>query len=826
MTVPGTLETAGSPRRRSRVRRAVLAVVALWVLYVAAFETAVRTGTAERLINRRPHKLAVAFESAHSWFPFWATAAGIEARGQTLRMRWQAHVDRASGWLVPWYLVGRRLHLAGAEAAGLELRVVRETDPDAPAPPVPTAGAAPPERDPALLPSIPPLAPPPPGPPRAPRWTIEVADFTATGVRELWADRYRLTTEARASGTLTLHLPTHELEVAECSVRFTGGTLRVGEQTLAEALAGSAELSVSRYPYREVRGLAALAHVSGRVKFAGRGSGGRFWVAALPPQEWLALDERPAEASGEIVLASGVLQPGTRVELRQDDYEARLFDFHVTGDVRGSFEVTSDAAGAKAEGRAGFHDYEIRRSAAAQPDLVGSGLTVLATTRDLQLAGLATLTAAAKVDLGQARVPDLSRLSGLIPPSAGIALVGGNGTAGGGFDLELPALTGRGALAIDLDDVTVRYTGLDLHGRMRLDLALATAALPTGRFDLAGSSVSLSEFRSPQLAGDAPPAETPADDAGWWARIDLPRGEVDLPPEPAANGQLRVHLRDSVPFINLFETRRNLPHWVERMLTVHDLQAESGFAYGRDEFTLDEFSMRFKRATIRARTRFGPEHKTGILLVSWRKLNLGLRFDDDRRRFKLVGVRDWYAQQGLDLSTAPVRVDPEETFSEEALAMVPFAGLAEQPLALADAELGEDEEATGAAPFEIVPGSLVRGDLDADGRDEAAVLLSRAAGAGPAALFLAALDEQNGRPENVATLPLGPRPAAGRLRIEGGLVELEAPPGAAAETAPADPAAAEAPPPKPEPERWRLAGNELVVVMPPPAPAVAPAPAP
>lgn len=852
MTAPETLEEDGAPRRRNRVRRVVLALVALWVLYVAAFETAVRTGVAERLINRRPHKLAVAFASAHSWFPFWATASGIEARGQTLRLRWQAHVDRASGWLVPWYLPGRRIHLAGAEAAGLELRLLRESDKGVSSAPLPSPGAAPLERDLSLLPAILPLAPPPPGPPRVPRWTIEVVAFTATGVREIWAESYRFTTEAKANGTLTLHLPTHELEVAESTIEFTAGTLRVGDQTLAEQLSGSAELAVFRYPYREERGLAALAHVSGRVTFTGRASGGRFWVAALPPQEWLALDDRPAEVAGEILLASGVLQPGTRVELRQDDYEARVFDFHLTGDVRGSFEVTSDAGGAKAEGRAGFHDYAIRRGAAEQPDLVGTGLSVVATTRDLQLAGLATMKAAARIDLGEARVPDLSTLAPLMPPSAGIALAGGQGTAGGSFDLELPALAGRGAMAIDLVDVRVRYAELDLQGRMKLDLALASAALPSGRFDLAGSSFSLSEFKSPQLPGDVPSGEVPAADAGWWARIELPEGEIELPPEPAAHGLLRVHLRDSVPFIGLFETRRNLPRWVERMLTVNDLQAESGFAYELDEFTLDEFSMRFKRATIRARTRFGPEHKTGILLVSWRRLNLGVRFDDDRRRFKLVGVRDWYAQQGLELSTAPVRADPEEIFSEEALAMVPFSGLAEQPLALSDAEAGEDEEEAGAAPFELVPGSLVRGDLDGDGREEAAVLLARPAGAGPAALFLAALDEENGRPENVATLSLGLRAAPGRLRIEAGLVVLETPPGAAPETSAApslpseapsapDPATAPVagepspaapaaepttPAPAPAPERCRLAGDALVAVAPAPIPAAAPDPAP
>ena len=224
-----------------------------------------------------------------------------------------------------------------------------------------------------------------------------------------------------------------------------------------------------------------------------------------------------------------------------------------------------------------------------------------------------------------------------------------------------------------------------------------------------------------------------------------------------------------MPFIGLFETRRNLPRWVERLLTVHDLQAESGFAYADETFTLDEFSMPFKKATIRARVRFGAEHKTGILLVGWRKLGLGLRFDDERRRLKLLRARDWYAAQGLDLSTSEVQVDPAETFSEEALGTVAFAGLAPEPLSLADLELAEleegeegDESEPAPAPFEIVPGSIARGDLDGDGREEAAVLLARG-GTGELPAFFSRLSMIG-----TGARRTSPRCLSGRVRRSGG----------------------------------------------------------
>ena len=85
----------------------------------------------------------------------------------------------------------------------------------------------------------------------------------------------------------------------------------------------------------------------------------------------------------------------------------------------------------------------------------------------------------------------------------------------------------------------------------------------------------------------------------------LPEGVIALRPPAAAGGRFAVRLRDSVPIVGLFETRKNLPRWIERVLTVPDLAATGAFAYRDRDFALDEFETRFRKATIRAKARFG-----------------------------------------------------------------------------------------------------------------------------------------------------------------------------------------------------------------------------
>ena len=69
----------------------------------------------------------------------------------------------------------------------------------------------------------------------------------------------------------------------------------------------------------------------------------------------------------------------------------------------------------------------------------------------------------------------------------------------------------------------------------------------------------------------------------------------------AASGRLGVKLRDSVPIVGLFETRRDLPRWIERLMTVQDLAATAAFSYDDRDFSLLDFETVFRKATIRAK---------------------------------------------------------------------------------------------------------------------------------------------------------------------------------------------------------------------------------
>jgi hypothetical protein len=195
------------------------------------------------------------------------------------------------------------------------------------------------------------------------------------------------------------------------------------------------------------------------------------------------------------------------------------------------------------------------------------------------------------------------------------------------------------------------------------------------------------------------------------------------------------------------------------------------------------------------------------MMVEWRKIALGLRFDDRKKRFKFVGVRPWYAKQHFDSPGSAAADEPGtslEIYSLEALQGVAFEGTAVQSVEL---EAG-DAEAEPPPGREIVPDRIVVGDLDGDARPEAALLLRDPSGG---ALYLAVAGEESGQPVSRALFPLHESESPAKMAIAEQVLQLAwtVPLPDAATATSATPSESVAPPSERR-RRFRLSGTELV----------------
>jgi len=623
-----------------RIRRSALYLLAGLLLgelfYVGAFEWVVRSGRLERWVNRRPDKVHFTFREAHSWFPFRVELAGLDLTVQTPRLQWRLRCDDVSGWIAPAPLLARRLRVESATATGVEFGLRRRAG-------SPQEAAA---RE-ALLPPIAafPLTGTPARPlPVRPAWNFEFPRVSAGQVRSIWIEQLRLHGDLQATGGFAIRRRT-EAEVESSQLEITAGVLELAGAPLAQGLQGALTFSTAPYAYREHRGLDALPHLDSSATLSGEIFAAPLLRSYLARAPWLEFEDSATAFDAALEMRRGALVPGSRLHTEKASRTLRFFGFEATGEALLRFDVQRDATGGHADLAVGFDDFELRRSAAGQAVVGGTGLALLASTRDLRASGLPD-DATIRIDLGEARLLGLEGFSDLLPASAGLKLAGGEGAVRGRFEAALGAGesgTASGSVSARITQAALISNGVRFTGDLAIDLPAESQDLAGRRFDLTGTRIELTDFTAPA----APPnPETPGS-AAWRGTIELQDTHLHLVEPASAGGKFTLQLSDSAPLVQLYASRKELPNWVERLLEEPDVRASGTFAYRRPELRLEKLRARFEHWGFEADLELGKNHKRGLLLLEWRKLALGVRMEGEKRDLKLTGAREWFATEKL-----------------------------------------------------------------------------------------------------------------------------------------------------------------------------------
>ena len=116
-----------------------------------------------------------------------------------------------------------------------------------------------------------------------------------------------------------------------------------------------------------------------------------------------------------------------------------------------------------------------------------------------------------------------------------------------------------------------------------------------------------------------------------------------------------------------------------------------------------------------------------------------------------------------------------EPLTEESLKNAEYQGIYPEAVKLSDGQYEGEPFVEGAAsrPTVLFTEPFALGDLDGDGVDDAAVLLVEDSGGSGSFVYLAAVLNRDGQPENVATTLLGDRAQVEELSIDSGQIGVK-----------------------------------------------------
>jgi len=385
-----------------------------------------------------------------------------------------------------------------------------------------------------------------------------------------------------------------------------------------------------------------LASMTGTIRIDSKSAGIGFLERYLGNFSWIDLGGR-GRLHVDLEMTDGWLAPGSVVELDGPVVTAEFVGLKAQGEGRVSGGIPEGES--HAEVRVDLARFDVSQTGAAALMAAGSDFSMTlrndSSAIDRPAEGLSV-----EVVLPEAEVPELEAFNPFLPPSLGLALTGGEARLTGEMRFDSTTREGSGILSLDGRRVEARFKDLDLAAEIDLDAKFESLDLNGGVAEISGSSLDIERAAVQDRSG--------AVDDGWWGRLRLPAGTVtrDVTARAASpsriEGLVEAELRDTGPFVALLEERMPKLSWIDGLLTVENVDADSQIRLEGPSLALRQLEMiggAKGRLEILGELDFDERVPDGVLFARWGKLSAALALEEGKRDWKLTRSRRWYEEQ-------------------------------------------------------------------------------------------------------------------------------------------------------------------------------------
>ncbi|APE31647.1 hypothetical protein BOX17_12205 [Halomonas aestuarii] len=378
------------------------------------------------------------------------------------------------------------------------------------------------------------------------------------------------------------------------------------------------------WPGREAprRPLAGTLRLDGQLDRLG------FLNAFLPDEHGLAV-QGGGRLTLDLGLANAEVMPDSQLRVHSDRLAVRFLHYEAFGDGSLVLETTNPGA----QLHLSLPRFGLRRQEGSDSLIDGRLLEIRSRAQHLDPSeGLEALST--RIDMPDVAIPDLAAFNEYLPRDAGIAFLSGQATMA--THLRLEGLGAEGSLALNASDARLAFDEQILEGTLALEARLSDGDLETLRFDVAGSKLSMSDVRLENAAGDQT--------RGWWARLEVPEGEVRWVAPLALDARLDLAMRDSGLLVNLFVDSARERSWLRDRLTLGEVRGQVRVMFDDETLRLEDLAVQGgSRLELLANVALRDSHLAGRALARYGPFRLGIELDGERRRWQLRNVREWYA---------------------------------------------------------------------------------------------------------------------------------------------------------------------------------------
>jgi len=241
----------------------MVAVVAIYGIYVVGANIFLNTDVAFKLINKKPEKMHIQWSSGTTIWPGVVTIKDFQIRGQSKKMQWFCEMPGGTFHISLLALASKQIKIRQGRGDGFDFRTRRRL----------TLEEAQTEIA-GLLPEIPGFSnPPDPAPedlypPKKKKkkkpWHLKINQVDLVGPVNLWLNRMQITGTGKVGGSVD-YLLGHEMEIPTAHLVLADGKFLIDSAAFAEQLEIEIKAGFEPFVLKETKGLGILEFIRAEV---------------------------------------------------------------------------------------------------------------------------------------------------------------------------------------------------------------------------------------------------------------------------------------------------------------------------------------------------------------------------------------------------------------------------------------------------------------------------------------------------------------------------------------------------------------------------------
>jgi hypothetical protein len=619
--------------------RLVIAVLVFEVVYVIGANAFLRSGMLFDLINKKPEKMNITWDSAVTYLPGFASVENFELRSQTKKDQIYVKVAEADARISLYKLIFKTIHIRGADARNADFRYRERLD----RPPKPGMEDEPRKeaKDVEYWPEIPGFSNPPDPKPedlypmkkKKRPWTIKITGAEVEGPIKVALNGVRIEGEGFAGGGVTVK-PRESITIHRGRLGLAPTTVTSGPDVVTRDFAINADIEISSFPAKGAKIPDVMGGISGELSMAGQ-------VGDQVAVRQVITPGISTYGAGIIAvnlnLKNGIVRKGSEYSLESDAFEVRVMGLDAKGSatVKGSTEKQSGEHVTTAHIDLG--DFQFIDPEDGSVDVSGTGLELDAVWNGLSIAGRVPAKHVA-LEIPTAQIHDIGAFDAIIPEQAALRLDSGTGEVAA--KLEVNDRIGTGTVDVLADDIVMRSKDARFNGDLEVHANLAGGDLETRRFDLSGTTIRLDD-----IVDETESKKKQKKDEPWYGEVELQQGEVIIGKPLEADGTVNIRMYDTRPIIATLKQLGAGPKWLSMAPNIKNVDGALDLSIGKGHFSFQDLTMTGDGFEALGWMNSQNRKADGRLYVKFKAVAAGVSIDQGKAKIHLSKPRKWFDEQ-------------------------------------------------------------------------------------------------------------------------------------------------------------------------------------